>query len=741
MKNRFCVFILLSAAFIVSVGAQSVSEQDISAVGYIYSSSLDVYQKCLGRFFDFRVAAALQPSLNMACISGDDLDYVANASKHVRQKLEKIQAAFHYINGYVGTDWDEKFGRTGLWQATKEYEVKLKIMLCQLDYLRFSAGKCQEDEPDERLVDLLRNLDEILGQVSSADAEAMALRICRHLSGFQERYRQEFEERASIILGKYKSLKNADTEVLMEYLLFKADRNRHLKEASKKDLKPVYEELADRFETMTFYNQAVFSFADAVYVEGALLESFLESLDKEKKTAEFEILLRTSVLLPSSESMILEEMKAGYILDCCTDWGSLQDVSARIYQENRKSRLLLFAAGMLKTTKAAPVAAEGFKEMIRALDFPATGWRESILPTDSGFSIIRRMLYEAVLEQRLTISDICRMYPSVRKQGTLSYDDYRYDYEIALLNAQSRDCGGLELLEEIAGDAENPFNCHARYSSAAVRYERIESAGNTDYTDAVGALKDILLSAECPPDITCDAKALYSQLILMKNDLIELEQLADDLLGENDLSCNEHFPAVAAEVFLRAQRPLEALRLMKKYPANFENETALVDQAAAEVMLRYEFYASKADNEEGLFDVLFVMKQLYTNPDPVQRAMLSEAVLLMEEPEIAKLGEFDVTDQTPLEIIRFMARLSEKTGNYPQAADLWGRLASHALAAEQNWLYSKSKYYQLKNAAQGNLEQAEKLIRACRVLLSARTFDDFWKSRVDLLVQDINNDL
>ncbi|AQQ70570.1 hypothetical protein SMSP2_00922 [Limihaloglobus sulfuriphilus] len=736
MKIKLCLFLFFSAALALPVRAQSVPEIDQAEIESIYSSALDVYQSSLGRFIDFRAASILQPVSHLGRIKNSDLSFIEQTCEDVSHKLEKLQAMCNAVNEYEGVDWEEKFANTGLWQAMRGYEVKLRIILCRLDYIRFTAQDISGEELTFHLADLIRRLDSIGKEVDSSDTDAMSLRICRHLSCFQEIYRQEFEERARAVLGKYKSLKNADTAVLIEYLLFKAETGKLLKGVSKTELEPVYSELMHRFESMVFFNKTVFSFAAAIYVEDTLLENFLDGLARGKNPAEFEIILKTASLLAGSESGLLAEMKAGYFLNRYSRSEFPEDVLTENYLENNKSRILRFTAGMFK---AQTLPAKGFEMMKSALDIPADGWRETVLARDKGVSLIRRMLYETAIGEKLEISELCLVYPHIRKEGCSSYDDYRYDYEISLLIAQSRDCSGLEFLGKIADDDRHPFSCHARYSSAAFRYDRIDSAGNADYNGAVSTLKNLLLSSQCPPDIRCDAKALYSQMILMKNDRDELEQLAGDLLGENDLSCNDVFPAVAAEVFVRVDKPLAAISLIEKYPANFENETDLVDQAAAEVMGKYEFYASGQDKKDGLFDVLFVLKHFYQSPNPVQRALLSEAVLLMEEPEIAELYKFVLTEQTPVEIVRYMARLNEKAGNYKEAAGLWGRLASYNLVSERKWLYSRAKFYQLNNAAKGRLESAEKLIRACKVLLSDRLFDEFWKSRVETLVQGISN--
>lgn len=141
---------------------------ELAATAFMQDSqrSRTEYQ-CLGRFCSLQTKENLQ---QIAKKVGDELDKIAKNQQTLKQQIED----------YTGSDWEEKYGSTGLWRKLSADLYITTLSKCGIDfYIALASDESQKNEILHRTLSLLDSLD---ANYRSADAQFLKARIFAILS-------------------------------------------------------------------------------------------------------------------------------------------------------------------------------------------------------------------------------------------------------------------------------------------------------------------------------------------------------------------------------------------------------------------------------------------------------------------------------------------------------------------------------------------------------------------------------
>ena len=658
--------------------------------------------------------------------------------------VHRLRDNIDYISNYNGGDWEERFGKSGIWERLKSCRMELELLSYNLKMWQIVSDIPEGQSRCKLLLKLLSYIDGLDAGADSDFTDTLRLRTMRMLVFSDARFKGDFKAASARVFGRFGQLKNISTGVLLENFLFLQRFRQGLDGAGLQAVELYFGELKKRVDSMGFYDNAVFAFSSAVSGENVPVMGLLSRSSDTARPANNDliILLQAAYLSRIEDSQMLFDMSVSYAVQDEKRLREVKPALGRIFESGKSdyvTRQTRYAMGKIAVSSDFDT---GVNLMLAALGSPAERWQVVSIPQGDIVREVWNATYSALSQRKISPERADGIY-GVIQQGEGGLLDEQMTYELAQAIAVY---GGPKLfgrLKTIAQRPKHSYYYRANYELAALMYENMDDYSGKKYQEAAEILKKLYSDAKTPTQVKCDAETLYWQMILDADNREEMKRLAEDIQND-DLGCNEYRAAIAAEMFLRINQPLRACSIIASRPANtFRDEQQLLWNVLADTVENYEWlvccesgtsHPTGADTE----GVAAVVKLLGNAETPSQKALIQEAKLLFEGMPAEVLDSLSTnSDETPVEVVRYMARKYEGCKEYRQAALLWGRAAAIRKGQRDNGLYSRARYYQLKDAVMGELDTPENLMHAADVLLADKMFGGFWRARLERLRESI----
>ena len=640
----------------------------------------------------------------------DDRQELAAIAKVASDRLSNIIAAQQkfkqQIEDYHGSDWDSRFGATGLWRtliADLQDTVRFK---CEVDYYLALCADSNE-------VETIRS--QILGHLGqSRHDNLLRARLCAISDSAEAlalldsllNYAAADEIYFTAALTRLKFLPNTEPEQLKELIaLFESGE---LADSFELSAKLAF--LSRRFGSAGALEHLLTKWPQArPFIAKLIMADLLDAIEKDQFSENFlspleaECAIHLNRAIPSDRyNRMLENL---------------------LVFDKFRMPAILYAAGEMYLEENPHRAVNLFIEASRVQLS-----NESLFPAISAEKIAMRA---GQIAYDLFVDDSNRCDPAERAiSNYLSFKDAEFfqDYEYLyceVLRSCGDDPNAALILGQIAARPGGAYAFRAQYDilTAALNSATV----NSDRSKLLAQLKDFIIKLpdfEQHNDLRTEAIHSYCHLGVEVDEIYApaaIVNLPEMLLsvGDDSLGCSLHIQFLLGRIVER----------IDQYESQMADFAKFVKDCH-----RLSLKFKNCPEHKTKTDAAIISAELEIF------AASDEKQLLRIEKTLAGLAEQNISDN--VELVRCRARLMMALRRYAAAAELWSKVASarqgsrqaSSLHLERWW---RAKIYELNCWAKLADTDQEKVFHSVEVLANASDIPPFWAARLEDLARDL----
>jgi len=679
---------------------------------------------------------------NLATKASDELRTIAKVQQSLKNKIET----------YQGTDWDDKYGKTGLWRKLALDLSVTTLYNCSTDFYR--AISAEPDEKNKILLDILTAIDPLDKALRCPDAELLKAKTTAQLA------RTELAYKPSAI---YQLNSIAADRDIPEPIRFRAaiEKTNFLGSTEDDDAGKLLNELdtgscRDDLElvlTLAFFQQQKDPAAFEKIVQKwpqtqdhlapIILDNVLNKLVNEQDI--------TGISTFDVELAVLAAWKNN-----AQNYTQLLDKLASV--KKFQTSLVLYVTG-LAFTETAPAKSINLLTQASKLQQSHKSSRLDIEPEKIAEQA-------AKLAYNLFLSDTSACPVAVeafQNYSVIAADkaDIQLQYLYTLiLNQCDQPQQAMVLLKKIASGSEpGPAEIWRKRATLDLILQTLSQTVAHDAARKSTIEQLACLIDDCPSDdnefaqLRTEAVTIYCQLLLENNNTASAQKILDTLGYSQPLQ-----PALAllkSKALLQLDKLSESAQALldindPNYTAFYNHTMELLEQIVEKIdllraqeknfqqtiqaceKLSHLCYARLRDAQK--YQAGFYLAEITIFSDENHQEKISQAAKLLSDLE-------KNNSQNP-SLVRCRARLLAEQGKFEQAAGLWAKIAKNLESDSGRWW--QAKFFELDCAAKAKKISIKDIAHSIEVLqASSHSIPDFWAEKLELLrrqcTADTNN--
>ena len=714
----FCIFFL---AMQFAASGTAYSAEDLSA-GYRLTLpkrvDVELLAKRTERTFDGFMRESIGTRLAYECLGRftnesrkkELYSLSQKSSQHMQVIISSQRLLKKQMEDYGGGDWEERFGRTGLWRKL-DADVQWSIMLeCEISY--FQALAASEKEKRLILYGILDRLDSLHDGCRKADCMLLKAKIHAALSHENNDYKKS----ALHLLNSTLAWPFIDEKNYFEAALAKIKLTGERKPGQ-------LDELAAQLAESDYKDDFELNFRTAFLQRGSGSVEGLERMAEKWPVSR--AFMGELILLESSRPDDIEQLsvvEAELVAEAALQNGPEK------YTEllNALSARPEFQTPVILHATAAAMA-ESSPE--KAVDMLLKACRAQNRQKENGLSIPAEKIAGKAAELAYSLftkdPNHCRPAEQAFKEymalaGDKPEESLEYFYSI-VLDSCGKSGEARRLLSAIARGSGKYHN-KALYDLIALAVEKQNCIEPEENKDLTLLLEDLIAktdeSSEIDRKVRQDARHLYCQLLIAKGDKASAEQ-ALKIIAELDEPHNREIIKLKCLALQQAGQVEKALKALIEtvHPDDCSNAVTGLE-LLLKILERIDEYELEGQRGQrhNFEDFLAQCRGLAEYclgcaPSSLRR----EAIMVLTELSIFSAGgeekklssadklldELEKTDKQDVDLLRCRARLLMSRKQYDEAAGLWSRICqirkhSQPPEIEPDRLWWRAKLYQLE---------------------------------------------
>ena len=678
----------------------------------------------------------------------NNLHKLAKKASEKLGKIEKEQKELkRKIENYQDSDWDKKYGSTGLWRKLSADLYQSTLSKCQIDfYLALAAEQPQKN----------KILQDVLAQIESLNK----IHNTAHLDFLKAK--------THALLGRTNLAFKLSAKKEFARLMVRSD-----------------------LEHSTAFRIAIERIKLSGESEPGQLTKLADTIAKSECKGELELLLslaflqrrlnrieefkRTAILLPQAEEflgrLLLSQLSASQLTEQKlqqTDVFEAELAAQAIWKNKAKDykTLLGHLAGIEKfqTPLILYVTAAAFAETSpdKAVELLIKASNSQRLQKNSRLDIEPDKIAEqaAQLAYNLFVEDANKCPLAIEafenyQQLAAAKTDQRLEYLYSIvLNGSGRSAESEKLLEKIAARHDGIWRNRAKLDLIIRRMEQTGKENKAQYNKLLEELRDFILNCHGQDknsnSLHREAITMYCQSLLEIGDETSAQKVLT-ILDKAEEARGIQFDFFKAKAFQQTGELEQAVHYM--VPAITLDSGSLapdVTQLLSEVVEKIEQFETKAGDFNKMLDNCKKLAKFgYVSLNDRQSALLfAEISILAAEKDKGQLSEAErllrITAEDgagDIDSVRCRARLLKEQGKFEQAAKLWVKICQKRKdetpsATRRNWKWWRAKYYELDCWAKCPQTKKQDVLHTIEVLENSFTeIPLLWAKKLMMLRQ------
>ncbi len=739
-------FCLLASLFFLqkSTDAGSIAD-DVNNLAETAKSAADSF---LQNSFDLRLKYQYsgcelnepdkQNLYNLAARACDELQAIAKAQQSLKNKIEI----------YQGADWDDKYGKTGLWRKLASDLYITTLYNCSADYYRAIAA--EPNEKNKILLAVLTKIDPLDKALSLPDVKLLKAKTTAQLA------RTELADKSSAIYLLNSLTGNRDVP---EPIRFRAaiEKINFFGSTEDDDAAKLLNELdasscRDDLElvlALAFFQQQKEPTAFEKIVEKwPQAQNYLAPLILDKLANKQDV---TGVSTFDAELAVLAAWKNN-----AQNYTQLLDKFTSV--KNFQTPLILYVTG-LAFAETAPAKSIDLLTQASKLQQSHKSSRLDIEPEKIAEQA-------AKLAYNFFLSDTSACPAAIeafQNYSAIAADkaDIQLEYlHTLVLNHCGQSQQATDLLKKIAAaTGTSPAEIWRKRAALDLILQTLPQTAAKDATRKSTIEQLASLIDGCPADsnefaqLRTEAVTIYCQLLLENNDTASAQKIFDTISY-----LQPHQPAL---ILLKSKALLQLGKLSESAQAlldiNEPNYTGFCNHAMElleQAVEKIDLLQTQEQNFQQTIQVCEKLSNLcYIRLHDAQKYQaglyLTEITIFSggnQQEKILQadrlLADLEKINSQNLGLVRCRARLLAEQSKFEQAAKLWAKIAKNLEPDSGRWW--QAKFFELDCAAKAKKIPKKDIAHSIEVLLaSSRTIPDFWAEKLKLLhrqyAADINN--
>jgi hypothetical protein len=747
-KSAISLCLLASFLLLQKVAYAASITDDINNLAETAKSTADSF---LQESFDLR----LKYQYNGCALNGPDrknlYSLAAKACDELRTIAKVQQSLKNKIETYQGTDWDDKYGKTGLWRKLASDLYITTLYSCIADYYR--ATTSEPDEKNKILLDILTKIDPLDKALNLPDIKLLKAKATAQLA------RTELAYKPSAI-----------------YLLNSLSADRDIPE-------PIRVRAA--IEKINFLGST----------EDDYVSKLLNELDTSSCRDDLELVLSLAFFQQQKDAAAFEKI--------VQKWPQAQDYLAPIILDNVLNKLIndqdITAISTFDAELAVLAAwknnAQNYAQLLDKLT-PVKKFQTALILYVAGLAFaenapeksINLLTQASKLQQSHKSSRLDIEPEKIAEQAAkLAYNLFLSDASACLATIEAfqnysaiaadkadiqleylytlvlNQCGqpqqAMVLLQKIASGSETGHAEIWRKRAAFDLILRTLSQTANEETARKSTIEQLaLLIDDCPSDgsefaqLKTEAVTIYCQLLLENNDAASAQKILDTLRYSQPNQPT--LTLLKSKALLQLDKLCESAKVLldvndPNYTGFYNHAMELLEQTTKKIDLlqtREPNFQQTIQTCEKLSRLCYI--RLRDTQKYQAGLYLAEITIFSGENHQEKisqasklLSDLEKTNSQNLDLVRCRARLLAEQGRFEQAARLWAKIAVDESDTSRWW---QAKFFELDYAAKAKKISKKDIAQSIEVLqASSHSIPDFWAEKLKLLRQqctaDINN--
>ncbi len=743
MKISFAVKshrFIVSIALILLSGSPCLAQDfpDAAAIETLSKDTQDIYNSFLFDTIDIRLAYSFHRSFQS---ESDKQKLYAGASAAVGQ-LEKIidtQARItDRIEQYPHSDWDIRFGSTGLWRTavnTLNHSRLLKTSILYYQYL------CSDRSLIER--DIFSIVSALNQLTDSVDASRIKFSKARLLSLLNSD--SKYKDVSLALLGSAVSNVGIVDEVYFGSAIFKLEIS---DDYTLEDVRSIYADLKrSRWVNDIEFNIRL-TFLALRLGDDELLESTVQKWPQAKPFI-------AQLLLHKIEKNIKDEPLSA-VLDgfssfqtdlICIHTNPAEPGFSELLAE--LSAIEKFRTSAVLYTRAINIQKESPALAVKLLMEAGEKQKQAENPVlDKSAENIARFAVELAYQLYVDDANNCDLtaaaFENFFEVADKTSDEFKYLYSTVLKSCR-RQQQYLKTLRQLAHDHLSNFSEPA--SIELVIYDLQNTTDKAGQKELLQYLADLLLSVSRKDKLALMNPAVIFQAIefLADSGRPDIMQRALQILDYTDYQNTEQFLLLKCRLYRLLNRPDDVVETLIIFDDN-SRLCSFTLSFLTDVLLEIETCQDTVKDYSRFINNCFLLSSGIIDCAPDASKLAGQIVNLEFE---VILNSYRAADKSHLaeridnltallgsdniDIVRIKARYSMVQGQFADAARLWAKLAAahnSVNSQSKSWHWFRAKYYQIYCLEKSTPADSEKIIHAIDVIVhSSEDIPLFWQKK------------
>lgn len=744
--NSITIFYLVLCFLPASAGSadSNPSAEDVNRLSDTVKFTVDAFMQQsfeprmeFEYYGEFPTEADKNKLYQLAKKAGEKLGKIKKEQKELKRKIEN----------YQGSDWDKRYGLTGLWRKLSVDLYQSTLSKCQIDfYLALAAEQPQKNKISQAVLAQIESLNKIHNTAHSDFLKAKTLALLGRTNlAFKLSAKKEFA-----LLSARSDLEHSTA------LRIAIERIKLFGESEPGQLTKLAETIAkskckDELELL-------------------LSLAFLQR--RLNRTEEFK---RTVNLFPRTEEFLgrlfLSQLSASQLTEQKlqqTDIFEAELAAQAIWKSNTKEHKTLLGhlagAEKFQTPLILYVTASGFAETSpdKAVELLIKASNSQRLQKNSRLDIepVKIAAQAAQLAYNLFVEDankcplVIEAFENYQQIAAAKIDQaLEYLYSI-VLNGCGRSAESEKLLEKIAARPEGIWRSRAKLDLIIRRMEQAGKENKEQQNKLFEELRDFILNCRRQDknsnSLHREAITVYCQSLLETGDETSAQKVLT-ILDNTEAAGGIQLDLFKSKALQQlGQMEMSVHHMVLAIILDSGSPAEEVTELVGEVVDKIEQVESQADNFNKMInDCKKLAKFSYISLNDRQSALLfAEISILAAEKDKGQLSEAErllritVEDGTgDIDSVRCRARLLREQGKFEQAAKLWTKIcqkrrAETRSATQRNWKWWRAKYYELDCWAKCPQTKKQDVLHTIEVLENSFTeIPLLWAKKLMMLRQ------
>ncbi len=674
---------------------------------------------------------------HLAKKAGEKLEEIGKKQNELKRKIEN----------YQGSDWDKKYGSTGLWRKLSKDLYQITLSKCEIDfYLALSSEQSQQNKILQDILARIESLHKTSNTTYSHFLKARTLALLARTNlAFKLPAKKEFAR--LMVRSNLKPLTAFRTTIERIKLFGESEPGQLTK-------------LADTIAKSDCKSEP------ELLLSLAFLQRRLNRIEEFKRTA---------TLLPQIEEflgrLLLSQLSARQLTEQKLqqiDVFEAELAAQAIWKNNAKDYKTLlghlagaekFQTPLILYVTAAALAETSPEKAIELLVKASNSQR---LQNNSRLDIepVKIAAQAAQLAYNLFVEDTNNCSPAIEafqnyRQIAAEKNDQKLEYLYSIvLNGCGRNAESEKLLEKIAARPAGIWRNRAKLDLIIHRMAQAGEENKAQYNKLLEELRDFILNRngrdKNTNSLRREAIMIYCQSLLERGDEKSAQKVLA-ILDNNDAAGGLQFDLFKSKALQQlGQLESSVHHMVLAIRMDSGSLAPEVTKLVGEVVDKIEHLQSQAQNFNKMIDdckKLANFSYVIQNNNQTAR-LLAETLILSAEKKNGKLlqaleilNKIARDDGEDIDSVRCRARLLREQGKFEQAAKLWVKICKLRknkipTANRRSWNWWRAKYYELDCWAKSPQTKKQDVLHTIDVLESSfPEIPPLWAKKLRILRQ------